>query len=140
VTVSASQAPTWHVTYANGQTGGPFTEDEVRAMIARQEIKIADSVAVTGSQIWVPITQSPFGSHILGQTNMERLASSTCPQCGAAMIVVLRRSTLSKILIYGGILTVWAFGFGFILIIVGLIVGRNKIPAYQCPRCKYKSK
>ena len=109
-------------------------------MIARLEIKITDSVAVAGSQTWMPITQSPFARHILSQTNMERLASSTCPQCGAAMVVVLRRSTASKILIYGGILTVWAFGFGVILIILGFIIGRNKIPRYQCPRCKYKTK
>jgi predicted RNA-binding Zn-ribbon protein involved in translation (DUF1610 family) len=139
VEVKAFPSPTWYVTYATGQTGGPFTEDEVKSMIARQQIKITDSVAAHGSTIWVPITQSPFAPFIVTQASIDRLASSTCPRCGGAMAVVLRRSSGSKALIITGILTIWMFGFGMILIIIGIIIGRNPAARYECPRCKYKA-
>jgi GYF domain 2 len=139
IDVRPTTGPTWFVTYASGQTGGPFTEDEVRSMIARQQLKITDAVAVQGSSNWVPITQSPFAPSIAAQASMDRLASSTCPQCGGAMAVVLRTSGASKGLIITGLLTFWMFGFGIILIIIGYIVGRNPTPRYECPRCKYKS-
>ena len=140
VTVTTSPPPTWHVTFATGQTGGPFTEEEIRGMIARQQIKITDSVIASGGTTWVPITQSPFAQYIVTQASVDRLASSTCPQCGAAMAVVLRRSAASKALIIIGILTIWMFGFGLIFIIIGIILGRNPSPRYECPRCKYKAR
>jgi hypothetical protein len=39
-----------------------------------------------------------------------------------------------------GFLTIWAFGFGLIFLIIGYIVGRNPVPRYECPLCKYKAK
>lgn len=140
IDVVPSPAPLWHVTYATGKTGGPFTEDEVRSMIARQEIKITDAVAVQGSSAWVPITQSPFSRFVVAQTSMDRLATSTCPQCGGQMTVVLRRSGASKAFFIIGLLTIWMFGFGIIFLIIGYIVGRNPVPRYECPRCKYKAR
>jgi len=137
---SPSPAPLWHVTYATGQTGGPFTEGEVRGMIARQEIKITDAVAVHGSSAWLPITQSPFAPFVAVQTSMDRLASTTCPQCGGAMAVVLRRSGASKAFLTIGLLTIWMFGFGIIFLILGYITGRSPTPRYECPRCKYKAR
>jgi len=139
-TVDVTPAPTWFVTYATGQTGGPFTEDEVKGMIARQQLKITDSVAAAGSHTWVPVTQSPFASFVFAQTSMDRLASSTCPQCGGAMAVVLRRSGTSKAFFIIGLLTIWIFGFGIIFVILGYITGRNPTPRYECPRCKYKAR
>jgi hypothetical protein len=139
VEVRASPCPMWHVTFATGQTGGPYTEDEIRSMIVRQQIKISDAIVAHGGTTWVPITQSPFAPYVVGQASIDRMASSTCPRCGGAMIVVLRRSTASKVLIYGGIFTVWLVGFGFILIIIGCVIGRNPEPRYECPRCKYKA-
>jgi predicted RNA-binding Zn-ribbon protein involved in translation (DUF1610 family) len=130
----------WHITYATGQTGGPFTEDEIRAMIARQEIKITDSVVAQGGTTWLPITQSPFASLVVAQTTMDRMASSTCPQCGGLMVAVLRRSTASKVFFGIGILTIWMFGFGIIFIVLGYFTGRNPTPRYECPRCKYKAR
>ena len=140
LTVDLTPFPTWFVTYATGQSGGPFTEDEVKSMIARQQIKITDSVAAAGSRTWIPVTQSPFASVIVTQASIDRLASSTCPQCGAGMTVVLRRSTASKALFILGLLTIWIFGFGVIFLILGYIAGRNPSPRYECPRCKYKAR
>jgi hypothetical protein len=109
-------------------------------MIAKQQIKITDSVVVDGSLKWIPITQSPFASHVASQASIDRLASSTCPQCGAGMAVVLRRSGASKAFFIIGLLTIWMFGFGVIFLIIGYIVGRNPAPQYECPRCKYKAR
>jgi predicted RNA-binding Zn-ribbon protein involved in translation (DUF1610 family) len=139
VDISPSPSPTWYVTYATGQTGGPFTEDEVRGMIARQEIKITDSIAARGANTWVPITQSPFAPFVVSQASMDRLAASTCPRCGAAMAVVLRRSSMATILIIGGIVTSWAI-IGIPFIIIGVIMARKPTAAYQCPRCNYKTR
>lgn len=137
--VDITPAPNWFVGYPTGQRNGPFTEDEVRSMIARQQIKITDSVAVQGSATWIPITQSPFAQLIVQQASFHRLASSTCPQCGAAMAVVVRRSSASKAFFILGLLTIWIFGFGVIFLIIGYIVGRNPTPRYECPRCGFKA-
>ena len=130
----------WFVTYATGQRGGPFSEDDVRGMIARQELKVTDAILAQGGTTWVPITQSPFAGFIVTQASINRLASSTCPQCGNAMIVVLRRSGASKAFFIIGFLTIWLAGFGVIFLIIGYIVGRNPAPRYECPRCKYKAR
>lgn len=130
----------WYVTYATGQRGGPFTENEIQGMISRQELKITDAVLAEGGTVWTPITQSPFASAITTQAHMHRLASSTCPRCGGAMVVVLRMSGAAKACIIGGLLTIWAFGFGLIFVIIGLIIGRNRVARYECPLCKYRAK
>lgn len=129
----------WYVTYATGQRGGPFSEGQVAGMIASQHVKITDSVARQGGA-WMPITQSPFARFVVSQASMNRLASSTCPQCGGAMVVVLRRSGASKALLILGLLTIWLFGFGLIFLIIGYIIGRNPVPRYECPICKFKAK
>lgn len=108
-------------------------------MIARQELKITDSVVAEGGKTWVPITQSPFAHSITSQARMQRLASSTCPRCGGAMVVILRMSGVAKAFIIGGSLTIWAVGFGLIFVIIGLIAGRNKVTRYECPLCKYRA-
>jgi hypothetical protein len=140
IEVQSPSTALWHVTYATGQRGGPFTEDDIRGMIARQELKVTDSVVAQGGTTWVPITQSPFAPLIVRQASINRLAASTCPQCGSAMAVILRRSTASKALFIIGFLTIWLFGFGIIFIIAGYIVGRNPAPRYECPVCKYKAR
>jgi hypothetical protein len=140
IEVQTPSSALWHVTYATGQRGGPFTENDIRGMIARQELKVTDSIVAQGGNTWVPITQSPFASLIVHQANINRLAASTCPQCGSAMAVVLRRSGTSKLLFIIGFLTIWLFGFGIIFLIIGYIVGRNPTPRYECPHCKYKAR
>ena len=140
IEMQATTSPRWYVTYATGQRGGPFSEDVIEGMISRQELKITDSVVAEGGSTWVPISQSPFARSIIATAQAVRLASSTCPRCGGAMIVVLRRSSASKALLITGLLTIWMFGFGLIFLILGYIVGRNPVPRYECPLCKYKSK
>ena len=137
----ASPAATWYVTFATGQTGGPFTEDEIKSMIARQEIKITDSVVLSGGSPWVPITQSPFAGHIVTQATVDRLAASTCPRCGAAMAVVLQRSKAGLVLIIIGLLTTPLFGIGVPIFAVGFILrwGFKGKAKYQCARCNYRT-
>ena len=139
IEVQPPAATRWYVTYATGQRGGPFTEDVIQGMIARQELKITDSVVAEGGSTWIPVTQSPFARLIVSSASAARLASSTCPRCGGAMIVVLRRSGASKAWLITGLLTIWMFGFGVIFLIIGYIVGRNPVPRYECPLCKYKA-
>ena len=130
--------PTWYVTFATGQRGGPFSEDQVRSMIASQQIKITDSVVMAGGSNWVPITQSPFARHIASQASVDRLAASTCPRCGAAMAVVSKRSTMGTLLIFVRIITSIAL-IGIVLIIIGLGMRRKLKVSYQCPRCNYRT-
>lgn len=138
IEVIAPPGNTWHVTYATGQTGGPFTEDEIRSMIARQQIKITDSVVLSGGSTWVPITQSPFVRYIVSQASVDRLAASTCPRCGAAMVVITKKSAMATILILVGIIST-VFLIGIVLIIMGVMMRRKVKVAYQCPRCNYRT-
>jgi hypothetical protein len=60
----------WHVTYATGQRGGPFTDDAIRGMIARQELRVTDSIVAQGG---------PHGfqlpNHLLVHSSPRRRAS-----------------------------------------------------------------
>jgi len=133
-----SGGPLWYVTYATGQTGGPFTEDDIRGMIARQQLKVTDSVTAQGGMRWVPITQSPFARFVVNQASIDRLAASTCPRCGAAMAVVAHQSSMGRILIIVGIITTMFF-IGIVLVIIGVIMLRKQTVRYQCPRCNYRT-
>ena len=138
IEVLSPPTPTWYVTFATGQRGGPFTEDAIQAMIARQQIKITDSVVAVGGETWVPITQSPFARYVVNQTSVDRLAASTCPRCGAAMTVVTKNSAFATILILVGIITS-VFILGVVLIVIGVSMRRSTKVRYQCPRCNYKA-
>jgi len=138
IEVISPPAANWHVTYATGQTAGPFTEDEIKSMIVRQQIKITDSVVASGGSTWVPITQSPFASYIVNQASVDRLAASTCPRCGAAMAVVAKGSSMGTILILVGVITS-IFLVGVVLIIIGVMMRRKVRVRYQCPRCNYRA-
>jgi predicted RNA-binding Zn-ribbon protein involved in translation (DUF1610 family) len=138
IEVIAPPTATWHVTFATGQTGGPFTGDAIQSMIARQQIKITDSVIASGGSTWVPITQSPFARFIVTQASVDRLAASTCPRCGAAMAVVTKSSAFATILIIVGIFFTVAL-IGIPLIIIGVMMRRKVKVAYQCPRCNFRT-
>jgi predicted RNA-binding Zn-ribbon protein involved in translation (DUF1610 family) len=138
IEVIAPPVATWHVTFATGQRGGPFTEDQIRSMISLQQIKITDSVVLSGGSTWVPITQSPFARYIVAQASVDRLAASTCPRCGAAMAVITKKSTMATVLILVGIISS-VFLIGVVFIIMGVMMRRKVKVAYQCPRCNYRS-
>jgi hypothetical protein len=138
VEVQTQPRPLWYVTFASGQRGGPFDEQHVKGMIARQEIKITDSVITDGGTTWVPVTQSPFARFIVSQAGIDRLAASTCPRCGAAMFVTRKVPVLAFVFIAIGIFTA-IFIVGVIFLVIGWTM-RAKAPyVYQCPRCKYRS-
>jgi hypothetical protein len=76
----------------------------------------------------------------------QRLATSTCPNCGTGMVAVYRRSTLGLVLICVGLLMtpipVIGWIFGPIIFIVGLVLrfgGKGKL-RYQCPGCNYSNR
>jgi predicted RNA-binding Zn-ribbon protein involved in translation (DUF1610 family) len=107
-------------------------------MISLQQIKITDSVVLSGGSTWVPITQSPFARYIVAQASVDRLAASTCPRCGAAMAVITKKSTMATVLILVGIISS-VFLIGVVFIIMGVMMRRKVKVAYQCPRCNYRS-
>ncbi len=139
VQVMAPQPPPamWYVTSLGGRRGGPYTHEQVVGMIARQQIRINDAVLPAGGTVWMPITQSPFAPHVAAQTNLNRLASSTCPLCGAALVPVVRSYSSGTTLIIMGILFAPLL-IGIALIIVGIVMNsKARRVRYQCPRCGY---
>jgi zinc-ribbon domain len=127
--------------FATRQVSGPFNDAAIRTMIVQRQISMNDSVAVQGSNDWVPVAQSVFASNMAQQLNMDRVASSTCPQCGAAMAVVIKRSGLGLALIIIGVVLTPAFGIGVPIWIAGMIIrwgGKGKA-AYRCPRCNFST-
>jgi predicted RNA-binding Zn-ribbon protein involved in translation (DUF1610 family) len=88
------------------------------------------------SEVWTPITRSEFGPAVTQQAGLERLASSSCPRCGAGMAVVSKRSTFGMVLIIIGVFTTIAV-IGFFLILVGYLMRKKVKVSYQCPRCNY---
>jgi predicted RNA-binding Zn-ribbon protein involved in translation (DUF1610 family) len=110
-------------------------------MILQRQISVNDSVAVQGSNNWIPVSQSVFAPHVAQQLNIDRMASSTCPQCGAGMAVVIKRSGLGLALIIIGVVLTPAFGIGIPIWIAGMIIrwGGKGQAAYRCPRCNFST-
>jgi len=141
IEVIAPPAATWHVTFATGQTGGPFTEDEIKSMIARQEIKITDSVVLSGGSTWVPITQSPFAGHIVTQSQRRSACGKHLPP--------LRSSHGSCIAAFKGWLGAyhyWPANDPIVWHWSANLCGRLHLrwgfkgkAKYQCPRCNYRT-
>src|SRR5579872_127438 len=131
----------YYVTWAHGERGGPFTEDTIKLLIAQQRLKITDAVQAEGATQWIPIAQSKFASLVAQRATITRLASSTCPMCGANMAVVIKRSGLGLAPVILGIVLTPVCGIGIPLWIVGYTMrwgGKGKA-AYRCPRCQYVS-
>jgi hypothetical protein len=141
LTVSESQSLSspealYRVTFATGGTQGPFRDSEIKALIAQQRIRISDSIRVEGASTWTPISQTPFGPLVVQQAGLERLASSSCPRCGAGMAVVSKRSSFGMFLIILGVFTSVAV-IGIFLILIGYLMRKKVKVSYQCPRCNY---
>ena len=126
-------------TFATGQVTGPFTEEVVRSLVVQQRITIHDSVALQGSQAWMPVMQSGFAALVSQQANLNRIAASTCPRCNAGMVVIIKRSGLGLGLFIAGLVLTPAFGLGLPLLIIGLVLrwGTPGTAAYRCPRCNF---
>ncbi|MBI1763822.1 MAG: zinc ribbon domain-containing protein [Acidobacteria bacterium] len=74
------------------------------------------------------------------QANLARLAASTCPNCSAAMAVVIKRSGLGLALVILGV-ALTPFLIGIPLFIAGYMLrfGGKGRACYRCPRCNYSS-
>ncbi len=139
-TVDAEQVTRFFVALAStGQTIGPIEHDAIKALIDQQQVRLSDSIRAEGSDTWTPILQSPFASLVSQRANLDRLAASSCPRCGAAMAVVMRRSKVGLVLVIIGLLTTPLFGIGIPIFVVGFILrwGLKGKATYQCPRCNY---
>jgi len=131
----------YHIANATGQSMGPFNEDVIRSLIVQQRVTIKDSVRPAGGSNWIPITQSKFAHLVAGQATLNRLGASTCPACGAGLVVQIKRPGLGLVLIIIGVCLTPLFGIGIPIWIVGVIIrfgGKGKA-VYRCARCNYSS-
>jgi len=138
---SAQQRAQYYVANSMGHTLGPFSDDAIRSLIQQQRITIKDSVRLQHATTWTPITQSQFAQLVASQTGVNRLAITTCPYCGAGLVVQIKRSRFGLILVVIGICLTPAFGIGIPIFIVGFIIrwgGKGKA-FYRCARCNYSS-
>jgi hypothetical protein len=140
--VSVAAAPSgvlYHVSSPmSGQVSGPFNETAIQSLIAQHQIGINDSIAVHGTNTWIPITQSKFSYLVTQHTSVGRVAASTCPHCGAGMAVVIKRSGLGLALIIAGVVLTPVI-VGVPIWIIGMIIrwGGKGTAAYRCPRCNF---
>jgi predicted RNA-binding Zn-ribbon protein involved in translation (DUF1610 family) len=148
-TLAPPRRLTWHVAFATGQIGGPYTEEEIREMIARRQIGMTDSVVAVGGTVWAPVTRSRFARYIPPAAAYRPAATAyrpaatayrpaaACPHCGTGMIAAFRASSASTALIVAGIFCT-PFGIGIPMIIVGLIMRAKRGARYQCPMCGFR--
>lgn len=120
------------------QVLGPIRETDVKDWISQNRLTSRDSLAVTGNSTWVPILQSQFKEYLVDQMNVERLAASTCPRCGAGMVALAKRSQAGLwLIIVGVILTPVCIGTALWIWGMILMHGTRGQTYLQCPRCKY---
>lgn len=123
------------------QTYGPLSEGTLKDWIAQKRVTLQDSVTQQGEQNWIPILQSPFGKPLVDQANLDRLASTTCPQCGSPMIARIKQSATGLTLILVGLLLTPIF-VGLPIFIVGMVIrhgGKGGRSYFSCPTCGYSS-
>jgi len=82
---------------------GPLSESRVKDRINEKRITASDSITSTGNQKWIPILQSPFSKQLVDQMNIERVAATTCPRRGSAMVGVVKGSQTGLLLIIIGV-------------------------------------
>jgi predicted RNA-binding Zn-ribbon protein involved in translation (DUF1610 family) len=121
------------------QNSGPFSELEIRSMIQNRELGITDLICEVGESKWTVLSESRFSSLVIGATSRSQLQSSTCPNCQAHMVVIMKSSTAATLLIVIGFFTAIAV-IGLALILIGYIWRKKSRTAhYICPRCNYKT-
>src|ERR1041384_420849 len=123
------------------QTYGPLSEETLKDWISQKRVTLQDSVTKHGEQNWIPILQSPFGRPLADQANLDRLASSTCPRCGSAMIARIKQSGTGLTLILVG-LFLTPILIGLPIFIVGMVIrhgGKGGKAYFGCPTCNYSS-
>lgn len=120
---------------------GPIRETDIKDWISQNRITSKDSLAVTGDSTWVPILQSQFNQYLVDRMNVERLAASTCPRCGAGMVALAKSSQAGLWLIIVGVILTPVFCIGTFLWVWGMILmhGVKGKTYLQCPRCKFNA-
>jgi hypothetical protein len=127
------------------QTFGPIDSDTVREWIRESKIGAADTVCKEGGFDWKPLTTSEFqvdlanqASALAHQAALNAQAASTCPKCGAEMVVMTKSSSAALFLIALGIVTSVAC-IGVLFLFWGYSLRNNPKVYYTCPRCKYST-
>jgi hypothetical protein len=140
--VSLPPESIYFVRYSTGQTDGPYDESTIKMLIAQHRLQITDSVSLQGSGCWIAVFQSKFAPFVTQSAVTGRLAASTCPACGAAMAVVIKRSGLGLALIITGVALTPLFGIGVPVWIIGMIIrfGGKGTAVYRCGQCKYANR
>lgn len=132
--------PHYYVLHAaTRQTSGPLSEDTLKEWISQKRITLQDSVTRHGEQNWTPILQSPFGKPLADQATLDRLAATTCPRCGSAMLARVKQSGTGLALILIGI-TLSPVFIGIPIFIVGMVMrhgGKGGKAYFSCPICNY---
>jgi GYF domain 2 len=126
---------------ATRQTYGPLAEETLKEWILQKRITLQDLVNKQGEQNWTPILQSSFGKPLIDQANLDRLASTTCPRCGSAMIARVKQSATGLALILVG-LFLTPILIGLPIFIVGMVMrhgGKGGQAYFACPTCTYSS-
>lgn len=128
---------------STNQTFGPINSDTVKEWIRESKIGAADTVCKEGGFDWKPLTTSEFQLDITNhatalaqQAALNAQAASTCPKCGAEMVVMTKDGAMANLLIALGIITSVAC-IGLIFLFWGYSL-RGKV-YYTCPRCKYST-
>ena len=141
-TGASSAGPNYYVLHAvTKQTSGPLSEETIQDWISQKRITLQDSVTRQGEQHWTPILQSPFGTRIADQANLDRLAATTCPRCGSAMVARIKQSGTGLALILIGIALTPLF-IGIPIFIVGMVMrhgGKGGKAYFSCPICSYST-
>jgi hypothetical protein len=123
------------------QTHGPLTEVQVKQWLLERRISLNDQIHEQGGPGWTAISQSRLATAAVAVATIAQVEARACPQCGAGMAVVLRRSRLGLILIILGLILTPAFGIGIPIFIVGFAIrwGGKGTAGYVCPRCNFTS-
>jgi len=133
--------PTFEVRLsAQGKTAGPFSEETVRTMIRKGSLSHVDSVRRDAEAAWVPLLQSEFSKDMVDHLSIQRLASTTCPQCASTMVAKIKYPKGAIILVILGLVLTPCFFVGTPVWIVGWIwMVRSRATHFVCPRCKYSA-
>ncbi len=119
---------------------GPLRPEDVATWVRQGRLSVQDMVQALGSSNWVPMLESKLRPHVVVGAHDNRLVASTCPNCGAGLVVQIKRSGFGLFLIILGIILTPAI-IGIPVFIVGYVIrwsGKGKA-FYRCARCNYSS-
>jgi len=120
---------------------GPLRPEDVATLVRAGQLSVHDDVQEAGGNGWTPMLQSNLRGRVLEGAHDARLVSSSCPHCGAGLVVQIKRSGFGLFLVILGIVLTPAL-LGIPIFIVGYVIrwgGKGKA-VYRCARCNYASR